>query len=102
MAAAFNTTVNGLEDELTLLILDNQIQARIDSHNKILYAKDIDQRTTTYEKAIKMGKEYQRRTIQLILRSAMLRSQIQVKSPLREGSQGIDVSVAPLNHSPRN
>ncbi|GFY57931.1 COP9 signalosome complex subunit 1 [Trichonephila inaurata madagascariensis] len=97
MAAAFNTTVNGLEDELTFLILDNQIQARIDSHNKILYAKDIDQRSTTYEKAIRMGKEYQRRTIQLILRSAMLRNQIQVKSPPREGSQGLDASVSPLN-----
>jgi len=35
MAASFNTTVNGLEDELTILILDNQIQARIDSHNKV-------------------------------------------------------------------
>ncbi|GBL92056.1 COP9 signalosome complex subunit 1 [Araneus ventricosus] len=102
MAAAFNTTVSGLEDELTLLILDNQIQARIDSHNKILYAKDVDQRSTTYEKAIKMGKEYQRRTIQLILRSAMLRNQIQVKSPPREGSQGLDVSVSPLNCTPRS
>ncbi|KAG8181259.1 hypothetical protein JTE90_013030 [Oedothorax gibbosus] len=102
MATAFNTTVNQLEDELMVLILDNQIQARIDSHNKILYAKDIDERSQTYEKAIKMGKEYQRRTIQLILRSAMLRNQIQVKSPPREGSQGLDVSVSPLNCTTRS
>lgn len=35
MAAAFNTTVLALEDELMQLILDGQIQARIDSHNKV-------------------------------------------------------------------
>jgi len=37
MAAAFNTTVLALEDELMQLILDGQIQARIDSHNKVLF-----------------------------------------------------------------
>lgn len=36
MATAFNRTVPALEDELMQLILDGQIQARIDSHNKVL------------------------------------------------------------------
>ena len=35
MAQAFNTTVTDLEDELSNLILEGQIQARIDSHNKV-------------------------------------------------------------------
>lgn len=35
MATAFNRTVSELEDELMQLILDGQIQARIDSHNKV-------------------------------------------------------------------
>ena len=35
MASSFNTTVNQLEDELMTLILEGQIQARIDSHNKV-------------------------------------------------------------------
>lgn len=35
MAEAFNTSVPALEDELMQLILDGQIQARIDSHNKV-------------------------------------------------------------------
>lgn len=61
------------------LILDGQIQARIDSHNKILYAKDADQRGCTFEKAVNIGKEYQRRTRMLILRSAILKNQIHVK-----------------------
>lgn len=37
MAAAFNTTVPALQDELMQLILDGQIQARIDSHNKVSF-----------------------------------------------------------------
>jgi COP9 signalosome complex subunit 1 len=35
MAEAFNTNVTALEDELMQLILEGQIQARIDSHNKV-------------------------------------------------------------------
>ncbi|XP_055376715.1 COP9 signalosome complex subunit 1b isoform X2 [Condylostylus longicornis] len=85
MATAFNRTVSALENELMQLILDGQIQARIDSHNKILYAKDVDQRSTTFRKAIEIGKEYQRRTKMLVLRTAMLKSHIHVKNVPREG-----------------
>ncbi|XP_066992136.1 COP9 signalosome complex subunit 1 [Anabrus simplex] len=104
MASAFNTTVLALEDELMQLILDGQIQARIDSHNKILYAKEVDQRSTTFEKSLAVGKEYQRRTRMLILRAAMLKHQIHVKSPQRDSGQGGEMSVAPGNSSltPRN
>ena len=35
MAAAFNTSVLSLEGELTQLILEGQISARIDSHAKV-------------------------------------------------------------------
>ena len=41
MASSFNTTVTDLEDELMALILDGQIQARIDSHNKVNTANQI-------------------------------------------------------------
>ncbi|XP_033211754.1 COP9 signalosome complex subunit 1 isoform X1 [Belonocnema kinseyi] len=104
MATAFNRTVPALEDELMQLILDGQIQARIDSHNKILYAKDVDQRSTTFEKSISLGKEYQRRTRMLILRAAMLKNQIHVKNKQKEHTQGGEMSVAPGNSSqtPRN
>ncbi|KAJ3663515.1 hypothetical protein Zmor_007770 [Zophobas morio] len=96
MAIAFNRTVPALEDELMQLILDGQIQARIDSHNKILFAKDVDQRSTTFERSLLMGKEYQRRTRMLILRAAVLKSKIHVKSPQRDTSgQAGEVTVAP-------
>ena len=35
MATSFNCTVRSLEDELTQLILDGQISARIDSGKKV-------------------------------------------------------------------
>ncbi|XP_044760354.1 COP9 signalosome complex subunit 1 [Coccinella septempunctata] len=96
MAIAFNRSVSALEDELMQLILDGQIQARIDSHNKILYAKDIDQRSTTFEKSLAMGKKYQRRTRMLILRASVLKYKIHVKSPQRDtsGHSG-ETTVAP-------
>ncbi|KAE8752379.1 hypothetical protein FOCC_FOCC000851 [Frankliniella occidentalis] len=93
MASALNTSVHALEDELMQLILDGQIQARIDSHNKILYAKDADQRSSTFERSIMMGQEYQRRTRMLILRSAMLKNHIHVKSTTgRETGQSGDAA----------
>lgn len=94
MADAFNRTVPALENELMQLILDGQIQARIDSHNKILYAKDADQRSSTFEKAINIGKEYQRRTRMLILRAAMLKAHIHVKV---SGTGLVTVTVYRIN-----
>ncbi|CAG7725017.1 unnamed protein product [Allacma fusca] len=84
MADSFNTTVSALENELMQLILDGQIQARIDSHNKILFSKNVDQRSVTFEKSLRMGEEYERKTKLMILRAAMIRAQIQVKNPQRE------------------
>ncbi|KPI97409.1 COP9 signalosome complex subunit 1 [Papilio xuthus] len=102
MAAAFNRTVTALEDELMQLILDGQIQARIDSHNKILYAKDVDQRSTTFERSLAMGKEYQRRTSMLILRAAMLKNQIHVKNVGREtGPQSGEAPGSSTSLTPR-
>lgn len=79
MADAFNCTVSALENEIMQLILEEKIQARIDSHNKILFAKETDQRNSTFEKAVSVGTEYQRRLKMLTLRAAMLKSQILVK-----------------------
>lgn len=78
MAEAFNTTVSDLEREITTLIFEGHIKARIDSHNKILYAKNTDPRTLTFERAIKMGKLWQRQTQALISRTAILNAGIVV------------------------
>lgn len=91
MAFSFNRSVIALENEIMQLILDGQIQARIDSHNKILYAKEADQRNATFEKALNASNEYKRRCRMLILRYAM-KNQISVKSQPRDNSE---IIIAP-------
>eukprot|EP00873_Tetraselmis_striata_P032937 jgi/Tetstr1/453201/TSEL_040218.t1 len=69
MAAAFNTTTDGLEDELSTLIMENQIQARIDSHKQILYARHADSRTATFQRVLAMGQAYERDAKAALLRA---------------------------------
>lgn len=88
MASSFNTTVNSLEDELMSLILDGKIQARIDSHNKVLYAQDIDLRSATFEKALEMATLHQRRVRMTILRSAILKNNIFIKNQQNRSDHG--------------
>uniref|UniRef100_A0A1A9ZDX0 PCI domain-containing protein n=1 Tax=Glossina pallidipes TaxID=7398 RepID=A0A1A9ZDX0_GLOPL len=103
MATAFNRTVEALENEVMQLILDGQIQARIDSHNKILYAKETDQRSSTFERALAMGRDYKRRSRMLVLRAALLKSHIHVKSIPRDSSNhGADLCVAPGSSTTSN
>lgn len=73
MAGAFKTSVTGLEKELEALITDNQIQARIDSHNKILYARHADQRNATFQRVLTMGDEFDRDVKGMLLRANLLK-----------------------------
>ncbi|KAL0044872.1 hypothetical protein WJX82_000746 [Trebouxia sp. C0006] len=57
MAEAFKTDVSGLEKELAELIQTDQIQARIDSHNKVLYARHADQRKATFQSALRTAEQ---------------------------------------------
>jgi len=84
MANSFNTTVTDLENELMKLILDGSIQARIDSHNKVLLAQDVDQRSQIFSKAVDMCELYQRRAKMLLLRSAIMKANISVKCVARD------------------
>ncbi|RDX76280.1 COP9 signalosome complex subunit 1 [Mucuna pruriens] len=73
MANAFKTTVAGLEKELEALITDNQIQARIDSHNKILYARHADQRNATFQRVLETGRDFDRDVRSMLLRSNLIK-----------------------------
>lgn len=84
MAVSFNTSIQGLENELMKLILDGSIQARIDSHNRVLLAQDVDQRSQTFAKAVEMSRLYTRRARTLVLRSAILKAHISVKCQARD------------------
>jgi len=84
MADSFNTNVAGLEKELSRLIMENVISARIDSHNKRLYARTTDQRSATFEKTIQMGEEYQDNMKSMLLRVNLLRNDFLIKPSRRD------------------
>ncbi|KAH0456043.1 hypothetical protein IEQ34_013950 [Dendrobium chrysotoxum] len=73
MASAFKTTVAGLQKELEALIADNQIQARIDSHNKILYARHADQRNSTFQRTLQTGVEFEREVRAMLRRANLIK-----------------------------
>ncbi|XP_018653040.1 putative cop9 signalosome complex subunit [Schistosoma mansoni] len=80
MAKAFDTNVASLENELAVLIQDGSIKARIDSHKQLLRVLDVDQRCLTFARAVRLVDEYKNRTHSLILRMALARQKLTVKS----------------------
>ncbi|XP_077248564.1 COP9 signalosome complex subunit 1 [Tasmannia lanceolata] len=80
MASAFKTSVAGLEKELEALITDDQIQARIDSHNKILYARHADQRNATFQRTLQTGVEFDRDVRAMLLRASLIKHEYNLKA----------------------
>ncbi|XP_047337419.1 COP9 signalosome complex subunit 1-like [Impatiens glandulifera] len=80
MASAFKTSVAGLQKELESLITDNQIQARIDSHNKILYAQHADQRNATFHRVLQNGMEFDRDLRAMLIRSNLMKHDFNIKT----------------------
>ncbi|KAH6599464.1 hypothetical protein BASA50_002978 [Batrachochytrium salamandrivorans] len=72
MATSFNCSVSELEREVATLIGDGHIQARIDSHNKILCAKQKNQRSQLYTKTSEIVKDYAFQSRVALLRARLL------------------------------
>lgn len=85
MAQAFNTSVSDLEKEVAGLIMDNTIQARIDSHNKVLYARHADVRRSTFTRVLQMGEEYVRESKAALLRANLIQHDFMQRA--RRGGQ---------------
>ncbi|XBH96721.1 hypothetical protein VPH35_087052 [Triticum aestivum] len=80
MASAFKSSVSMLEKELAALITENKIQARIDSHNKILYARHADQRNATFQRALQTGNEFERDIKAMLLRANLIKHDFNQKN----------------------
>ncbi|CAG8522186.1 23146_t:CDS:2 [Cetraspora pellucida] len=88
MAQSFGTTVPKLERELAKLITENHIQARIDSHKKILCAKQQDHRSGIFQKSLKMGDDFEQSTNAMLLRMNLLKMNLIVQTNQKgEGSR---------------
>lgn len=86
MAAAFNSPVDELERELAKLIMEDQIQARIDSHGKQMHTSHSDQRVETFETALRLGEEYADNVEEVILRANLMRKNF-IYRPKHEGGE---------------
>lgn len=80
MANAFKTSIAGLQKELEALITDDQIQARIDSHNKILYARHADQRNATFQRVLQTGSDFDKDVRAMLLRSSLIKHEFNAKN----------------------
>lgn len=80
MAEAFSTDVKSLETELASLIMRKRIPARIDSDKKILYARQVDQRVSTFSATLDMGLQFEVQSKALLLRAAILQAGLTVAS----------------------
>lgn len=51
----------------------HKLQARIDSHNKILYARHADQRNATFQRVLQTGSEFDRDVRSMLLRANLIK-----------------------------
>jgi len=91
MAVAFQVNLDDLEKELAKLIMEGEnrnergdrervfINARIDSHNKRLYARQTQERLVTFDRAIAMGEDFQTNTRAMLVRVSLIRNNMLVK-----------------------
>lgn len=56
------------------------LQARIDSHNKILYARHADQRNGTFQRVLQTGTEFDRELRAMLLRANLIKHDYNLKA----------------------
>ncbi|CAG7850328.1 COP9 signalosome complex subunit 1 Short=SGN1; Short=Signalosome subunit 1; AltName: Full=G protein pathway suppressor 1; Short=GPS-1; AltName: Full=JAB1-containing signalosome subunit 1; AltName: Full=Protein MFH [Serendipita indica DSM 11827] len=81
LAAAFGLSTEETEKNVVALIQDGSIKGRVDSHNKILKAKDLDHRTELFIRATKTGQEIASLNRKLLYRLRLQEADIIVKPP---------------------
>ena len=79
MSKALHTPVPELEKSVAKLIVDGQISARIDSANKILYAKRGNARQTAFNKAVESGRRVVLSTEDQLRRLGMVQSNFEYR-----------------------
>ena len=86
LAAAFNTDESTIETELTCLIKQGTLDARIDLVDRVLLANTVDERTKVHEEALAMAKDYERTAHLRILRMEIINAGLEVRAPRGQGS----------------
>lgn len=85
MAKAFDMSIQNLEKDLAELIVHGSISARIDSHNKRLFATESDQRAATFAKSYDAADSFRSQTMAMLLRVNLIRHGFVVKGSKAPG-----------------
>ncbi|KAJ7291302.1 26S proteasome subunit RPN7-domain-containing protein [Mycena rebaudengoi] len=81
MSAAFGWTVEEVEGHVVQLIQAGEIHGRVDSQNKILYAKKTDYRAELFARTIKAGRDIQATNRKVLLRMRLQQAELTIKAP---------------------
>ncbi|KAA8896114.1 26S proteasome subunit RPN7-domain-containing protein [Sphaerosporella brunnea] len=81
MAEAFATNEARLESELVGMIQSGILDARIDTQNRLLVAKETDLRASVHKNVLDMASNYERSARQKLTRINMARSGLEVRGP---------------------
>lgn len=84
IAKAFNISLEKIEEEIAELIVSKQIQAKIDSHSKLLYSRKENEMINSYNEAIELGDMFIKQTEQALLRVQLLK-----KKKILKGMRGL-------------
>ncbi|KAL1745165.1 26S proteasome subunit RPN7-domain-containing protein [Schizophyllum fasciatum] len=87
MSAAFGWSVAEVERQVVRLIQSGEIQARVDSENKILLAKKTDYRADLFERAMRAGADIQEANRRVLLRMRFQQADLVIKAPKGHASQ---------------
>lgn len=88
MAEAFDTDEARLEEELIGMIGNGILDARIDTKNRLLVAKETDVRATVHRDTLAMARNYERAARLKLVRVNMVRAGLEVKGAKTQGHSG--------------
>ena len=84
MASSFKVPVNEMEQELAVCIGDSHIKAKIDSHNKIVYASKSNKRNELFQNVLSLGEDFERDMKAVLLRTSLIKNHVVVSQSRAE------------------
>ena len=100
MASAFGTTEDSIEDELVDMIERGNLEARIDTQNRVLTAKTTDARSAVHRGALEMAKNYEKTAHLRLWRMNIINAGLEVRAPKNQArEQGSAFGDVFMGHS---
>lgn len=91
MASSFKVPVVEMEQELAVCIGDSHIKAKIDSHNKIVYASKSNKRNELFQSVLSMGEDFERDMKAVLLRTSLTKNNVVVSASRNEWMNDFEV-----------